>query len=318
MLCYNIYQMIGDTNIEKKESIRYNAPRTIQTGDKASTKEDYVTIIANNFSYVEKIVVWGVYETNIDQGLYPWNYIATEENKVQISALTTALIALSDEQKTEISSTINNFKAPTDILNYVDPLVCNVVFDIVAKVTDTAYTLVDVRANIDTALYNRYSAFNRSFFQHIRFSDYQAYIDGVNGVDWHDSSISFFSDLTFDTAYDKITILPLVDLATTSVKIYVTDIVSAPTTEILLGTDNGAGTFTAESGYNLTGSTINYSTGELTIEVLTGLTSPVEDYVIRVAYDITPKDSLLTGRNQIFNYSSAYSTIDVQYANQGA
>ena len=310
--CSNITQLIGGTEIEEKEQIRANAPKTFQTGDRASTASDYEIIIGNNFSYIEKIIVWGAYETNQDQGLYPWTYIPLDENKVKVSALTTSLEPINVGQQIEISTAINQYKAPTDILEYVEAEVCNVIFDVDAYVTDTAYTLMDVRANIDNGLYDKYSAYNRDYFQHIRFSDYQAYIDGLEGVDWHDSSISFYSLLKFESAYDKITVLPLTGYSVTTVKIYVTDSAD-PNTEILIGTDNGAGIFTPEGVYVLTGSTIDYSTGDLTIDVVSGLSSLYKNYTIRVAYDIDNKNSVLSSRNQIFNYSQDYTTINVAY-----
>jgi hypothetical protein len=310
--CTNQDVLIGGKNIEDTESIRLSAPNTFQTGDRATSPTDYETIISINFSYVLKISVWGSYEVNIDAGNNPWDFIDTDENRVLISILTTALDNPSTAQKLAISEALNDYKSPTDIPQFEDSVVVGLIFTINAKVSNKVFTLPEVRSNIDTALDTEYSAENRSFFEHIRFSDYQGYIDLIEGIDYHYTTIQLYEKYSLNTDYDTSIQLSILPIIASTISVYVKDTVLG-TDEELIGTDNGAGAFTNESTYDLAGSSINYTTGagQILIDALPQVSS---NYELRVEYSTTSgSDLVLTGRSQIFNYDNELSTFNVEY-----
>lgn len=311
LFCANLVQLIGGNEIEDKESIRINAPSTFQTGDRASTPEDYRVIILNNFTYILKVIVWGVYEENTDQGLPPWTFIPTEENLVHISAFTTTLENLTDAQKLEISEQINQYKAPTDILDFRDTEFVYTFFDVDAYVKDRAYTLAQVRSNILDKLEANYAVQNREFFQPIRNSDYITDIDTVEGVDYHYTNISFFDLYDLSITYDTNIDLPLNNITPNSVKVYVKDTVN-DTPEELIGEDDGIGGFTNLSTPDLAGSVIVYADGTGAI-LIDALPEPASNYQLRIAYNIDDEDIVLNQRNQIIRYEESYSTVATQY-----
>jgi len=303
--------MVGGQDFETLEEIRKNAPEFFQTGDRASNSDDYVQIILNEFSYILKVLVWGTYENNIDDGLNPWTTVPLEDNNVFIATIRTdGSESLSTTQKLEISERLNDFKAPTDIVVFADGNIINIVYTIAAYISDKSYTLTEVKNNINTELKALYDLENRDFFEHIRFSDYIAAIDGVTGVDYHSTSISFYTDESFNVTFNVDLNLEMVSITPSSVSIYVKDIVN-DTPEFLMGTDDGAGTIDGEVGYDLSGSTINYTTGLGGIaldNVPPVLTEPYTNYRVRVYYQTTSSDLLLKERNQIFSYAEAISS----------
>ena len=49
----------GGTNPESTESIRFNAPITYQSQDRAVTAQDYGAIVRRGFANIESISTWG-------------------------------------------------------------------------------------------------------------------------------------------------------------------------------------------------------------------------------------------------------------------
>lgn len=98
--------------IEDIESIRYNAPKSYTTQNRAITAEDYKTLIYNNFPEAQAVSVWGG-ETNV-----PPKY-----GTVYISIVPDPIRVLSDNEKQHI---LNNVIAPRKALSItpeiVDPI----------------------------------------------------------------------------------------------------------------------------------------------------------------------------------------------------
>lgn len=301
----NLESIIGGQDYEDIESIRALAPQVFATGDRAISSDDYIAIILSTFSFVAKCNCWGAYETNIDAGNDPWDYIATEDNLVQITCLTTAQENLSDAQKTTISEQIQPKKSPTDIIQFNNVEFIYMIFNVNARVKDRAYTLSQVRTNIYTDLSETYSFDNLDFFQSIYESDYITLIDTSEGVDNHDTTVDLFVETTFDTPYIQSLTLPLAPIDTSSVRIYVKDTSIVSSDFELIGTDNGLGVFTPEAGYDLTNSSINYTNGDLVINVVSGLSGTYTDYEIKVIFTLVSNNIVLRNRYQFLLFDEA-------------
>ena len=122
LYCTNDSYLSGGLAYESIESIRVKAPKVYQSGDKAISKSDYKSIV-ELFSFVKKATVWGETEVNEDNGNIPGTYIASEENVIHISAITTSDVTLSSEQQLTIRETLNDKKSPTDIVVFTDVIV---------------------------------------------------------------------------------------------------------------------------------------------------------------------------------------------------
>jgi hypothetical protein len=310
--CTNTDSLQGGKDEEDIEQVRLNAPKIFQTGDRASSYTDYPAII-NTFSFVKKSSVWGAYEYNIDRNQSPWTFIAAEENVVHVAGINQSDSNFDTTQKLSISSGINSYKAPTDILQFETVKFLNLAFRTTAYISNRSYTLSTVANSIRAILASTYSVDNLDFYQSIYFSDYQTLIDSVAGVDHHTTYVEIYYDYSFQAAYVCSLNLPSYPIHTSTIYLYVQDTTGGQTTWTLIGVDNGSSGFTAETGYDLTGSQINYSTGYALISVNSGLSQPYTNYTFRVFYQESTNDLVLNTRADIFKFSSSESTITTQY-----
>jgi len=308
--CYNLQQFDGGTDEETIENIRTMGSNVFQTGDRAVSKLDWKTILLQN-NFIQNAVVWGEYEYNIDNGNIPGTYVSVQENVVHISAYTPSGTQLSSSQKDSIRSYLNDYKAPTDIPQFTDVEFINLTFNSTVYISDRSYVLSTVKNTVTTQLEAEYDVNNLDFKQDINESDYKAFIDGLDGVDYHDTSVKFYIFSTFNTAYEATITIPLFSIKKSSLEIYVKDTTDANATYVKIATDDGAGGFTAESGYDLTGSSINYDTGEGSLIVVSGLGATYSYYSIKAYWQTNSNNLTLLKRNQIFKYGEA--NITTQY-----
>ena len=311
LYCSNLNVLEGGDAVEDIDSIRTNAPEVYQTGNRASSGTDYTAIILDNYSFVSKMIDWGAYEYNIDRGLDPWTFIPAQENVVNISAIDQNGQSLTNSEQLIISAGINAFKAPTDILQYVPVNFLQLAFNVTAFVTNTQYALSSVSNAIRTALSNTYGLANMKFHQSVYFSEYQALISGVPGVDHHDSTVSIIQSFPLQSAYYCLFTLSEFPTKPSSISIYVVDS-NTPTVSTLIATDNGLGTLVAQNGYVLSGQ-VSYVSGLCVITITGGLTDVYTNYSLKVWYQENSSDFVLNNRNDIFEFDSADTVINPQY-----
>ena len=306
--------LVGGGTYEDKESIRSNAPKIYQTGDSALRLSDYESIV-QEFSFILKTSIWGADETLKDQNLNPWNnFIPTEQNVVHISAITNDGNNISTAQKEIITNELNSKKGPTDLINFDDVVFVNFYFEIEAFVTDKNYTINTVKNNIENDLIENYSIENLDFFEKIYQEDYLSFIKDIDGVRHHDTEVKIYQIESFEaSAFTSSYTLDLYSIREETVFVYVKDTTSSSNPYVLIGQDNGSGVFTAESGYDLTGSTINYENGEVGLIVVSGITGSPSDYEIKTIYLPEDDDLILNKRYNFFNYDSDSTSITVEY-----
>lgn len=316
LFCINDDTIGGGKNIEDKEEIRTNGPRIFQTGGRATSAEDYVSIL-EDYDYVSKAVAWGAYEYNIDNNNSPGTFVPSEENVVHIAAFTTAGEELTQSQKDDIREYINTFKAPTDIIKFEDVSFINLIFNVTAHVRDHSYTLSTVQNNIIEGLKEEYDINNRDFAENLYKSDYISFIDGIEGVFYHNTSIQLFELIEFESGYATSWNFALFPLVKESIKVYIKlkESVDPNASYELVARDNGLGGFVGQNGYSATGSSVNYDfgTGSLT---LTNSDSDKLDqfytnYDIKVVYSIEDENFELSRRSQVLKYDD--TNITIQY-----
>lgn len=305
----NVDPIDGGDGKENIEDIRTNAPNAFQTGDRATSKDDYKAILLQH-DYVDKANVWGEYEYNQDEGNPPGTFVELQENVVHVVAFSPGGSPLTPTQINEIIEYINDYKSPTSIIRFEDIIFVYMVFIINAFVSDRSYTLSEVQNSILTGIQTEYGIDNAEFERNVYESDYMAFLDNIDGVEYHNTLIYLYDLSTFNSPYEGTISIPLFEIATETVEVYVkNDTLSLDWTKI--GTDDGIGGFTPEAGYDLTGSTINYLTGEGSLIVVSGLTGLYSDYEIKYYYSLVSNNIVLTARNQILRYGE--STVPVQY-----
>ena len=296
LYCTNDSTLDGGQDEDTLEELRTEAINTFQSGDSAVSRGDYEVKFKEK-TYVQNAVIWGAYEYNIVNDNDPWDFIANEQNVVHVSAYTPAGITVTSSQQEELILYVNDDKPPEDIIQFTDVGFISMAFNVDAFILDTSYVPADVRTAIITAIEAEFALTNKDFYVNIYDSTWKDIITSVEGVNYHNSYIQLVRTAdSFTSAYEASYTLDIYDIKTSSVNIYVDD--------VLIGVDNGSNGFTAETGYVLTGSEINYDTGLLTLVVVSGLTGDYTTKVIKTYYrslDSNGEENLeLKEINQIF------------------
>jgi len=313
--CKNTSNLDGGNDEEDIEDIRTNGTDTFQAGEKAITKKDYeVRLEAQD--YILKSVVWGAYEYNLDNNNDLWDWIETQENLVNVSAFTPAGEQLTTSQREEVIEDLNEDKPPTDIIRFTDVEFIKLIFHIDARVIDESYILSEVKTDIIGKVTDRYNLQNIDFFEPIYETEWKGYVNSLDGVCHHSSYIEIVKFDTFNIAHQADFLLDLYIIEPKTIKVYVKggDVGSD---YVLIGTDDGEGGFIGESSYDLTGSSVNYNTGEGTLIVVSGLGSTYTDYEIKFIYQRSNLNICPNKRNQIL---TVYDITDVtaQYTEEGS
>ena len=112
----------GGTNPESTESIRFNAPITYQSQDRAVTAQDYGAIVRRGFANIESISTWG----GEDQ-------LIPEYGKAFVSVKPLIGDKLTDSEKEEIKSIIANKNVVSISTEIVDPEFTSIELDVIFK-----------------------------------------------------------------------------------------------------------------------------------------------------------------------------------------
>ena len=320
MVCNNLEPIANGRNYESQESIRVNAPRSYQTGDRAMTRDDYVVIIRRE-GLSDRIIVWGEKEVNEDRGNPPGTFLLPNENLIflsgfNIDATTGTGIRLTSAEVLTIREVLNELKGPTDILQFIDSEFINIVFHVQAFVTDRRFSREQILSNVFTGLREKYKLADAQFKRPLRYSQYYEFINSIEGVNHHKTELSFNILKRFKSAYEFDIDINLVNIQPNSVKIYVA-LDTDPDDWFLIATDDGIGNFDGElvnpdnpgeGTYELPGSNINYADGLGLGRVTFGLNQPHTFYTIRVDFELSEVqegDLILTRRQQIAYFYDA-------------
>ena len=300
--CTNTANLDGGEDEEALETIRANGIDTFQAGDKVVSKTDY-EIKLKESSFVLNAVAWGAYEYNIINNNDPWTFLSSEENIVNVSAYTPAGEQLTTSQKTVLSAIVSPDKPPEDIMRFTDVDFIYMAFNVEAFVSSEEYSLSAIKASIIADLQTEYDLAAKDFFEHIYDTVWKKIISDITGVTYHNSYIEIIQYDTFDSAYVATMTLSLFEIVINTVKVYLYNTTGFGSYE-LIGIDDGSGGFTAETGYELTGSAIDYETGVVNLTIFSGLSETYSDFSIKVYYqtiDENDDDNLILKEiNQIF------------------
>ncbi len=300
----------GGVDYPTIEEIRVLSPKIYQAGSRASTREDYETII-DQLDYISKVLIWGAYETNLDNGLDPWTFIPTEENVVHIAALNTLYNNLTPTQKLDTTNSIYRQSNPTDILTYETIEKINLIFTVNAVVLNSSYVLSQVKTAIDDTLIANYGIENIEFGTNIYASDLARLLDEVTGVRNHITTVQIKKEFSFNSAYVFDINIPVYPLTGTSIKFYIKKVNEPDTAYVYMATSDANGIITGVGGYNTSGSSINVANGQGTMIVNNILTDTFSEYKVKILCASQNPDLILNKRYYIFQYDS--SNISVSY-----
>jgi hypothetical protein len=308
----NTTAFVGGKDYPSIEEIRALSPKVFQAGSRASTRDDYETVISQ-LEYISKVLVWGAYETNVDQGLDPWTFIPTEENVVHIAALNMSFENLTPTQKLETTNNIYQQSNPTDILSYEQVEKISLIFNVQAMVLNSSYILSQVKTDIDDTLKLYYGIENIEFGTNIYNSDIVRLIDEVVGIRNHLTNIQVKKEFVFSSPYIFDIDIPVYPLSGPTIQFYVKKINEPDSTYIQCAVSNANGAISGVGGFNTLGSSINVANGKGTMIINNILTDPFSEYKIKVLCKSQNPDLLLNKRNYIFQYDSSNITVSYPF-----
>lgn len=306
----NISTIIGGKDYPSLDEIRSLSPKVYQTGDRASSVDDYTTKI-KQFSYISKVNVWGAYETLLDEKKPLWTFIPSEENVVHLALLDSVYENLSDAQKTQVIEDLHKKNDPTDLIQFETVEKIPMIFYIDAIASNSSYPLEQIRASIESVLINNYSIENTDFNKNIYNSDFVRLIDEVNGVRNHNSYIKLLKEGQILTEnYAGQFQLPIYPIDSLTVNFYIKDITEEED-YILFAYCDEEGNIIGLNNYDTFGSKLNLTNGLGVLIFREGLTKDFNNYSIKIEYKSLNQDLILNKRSNIFTYNS--SIIKVEY-----
>jgi len=163
----------GGEERESLASIKYNAPLTFVSQNRAVTAEDYKTLIKQNISNVKDVAVWGGQDNDIP------NF---GEVNISIRPLDLTQTTLTDNEKDRVEALLYDQKVIAIKPRLRDPLYTFLYAEVFFKYNSTLTTktkeelITDVRRTITTFDSNNLNNFNGVF----RFSTFLKAIDQTN------------------------------------------------------------------------------------------------------------------------------------------
>ena len=120
----------GGSDRETVESIKFNAPKTYETQNRAVTTDDYKKIVEGNVSGLDSVSVWGGQD-----------HSTPTFGKVYISAKPTGATSLSAAQITSIKDAVSSYNMVAITPEVVDPDIVELIFNTTVKYDSRLTTL---------------------------------------------------------------------------------------------------------------------------------------------------------------------------------
>ena len=314
LYCSNISTFIGGKDYPTLEEIRELSPNVYQTGNRASSKTDYITILEQN-NKLSKVSVWGAYETLKDKNEDPWGFIPSEENVIHLAllvgseyeSLNNLPTSEADLIKNEIVDYLYKLCDPTDLINFEDTYKIPMEFHIDGTLISSAYTTAEVENIIKSNLSKQYGIKNMDFGENVYESDYVRLIDETEGIKNHISYIELYEEnIKFSSQYYCDFELPIYPIDYTSIAVYIKNItVENSDYELMAECDANGNLVGAENTvYIMTNSTLDLNNGKGKINVSNGLDSDYHNYLIKIGYQYNGRNIENPSRKNILYYKN--------------
>ena len=248
----NTTTFLGGANAETTEEIRQDAPAVFSTGDRAVTRADFNALI-NAYPQVADCNVWGeAEEPNPDY---------THYNQVKIVVILDNWIAPDGNFETTLSNYLYTKSMMTVRYSYISPIILEVIPTLTVFCV-TGASLSYVQAQIETAVSDQFILGSTTILgKSHREGDIITAIESVPGVDYCHMNMKIRKELTstHNISYNWSETMDALTLLRTGVEIYI------DSTRIAV--DNGSGTFTDLSGPYTVSGVVNYTNGEVGVNI---------------------------------------------------
>jgi len=278
----NSSNFLGGDDAEDKDEIRQEAPLVFATGQRAVTRQDYITII-ENIAGVASAYVWGERDVAHPD--------ITMFNKLKIVTLLQEWEIPDATFKVSIAEQLQNKEQLTVWLEFLDPVIIDTIVDVDLAILPT-YQQSTIISNVSTKLDELFALGTVKLGEAVYYSDIVGGIDGVIGVDYCHVAIKHKELLGVGdgglTVFTKT--MHLLPLLNEYVEIYVNT--------VKIAHDNGSGFFIEDvpGTINVATSTVDYVSGIVSIEFLV---PPVFGDDIYVVYRQDQEGDIVVDQDEI-------------------
>jgi hypothetical protein len=297
----NLGSFLGGDDEEDIEEIRYEAPRVFKTGDRAVTKEDFISIL-ENYPGVADANVWGENE-EVAAAVPPVSADYEMLNKVKMCVILQEWEDLDDDFKETLSDYIYNKSMLTVKYEFITPVYLLVIPTLIVKVT-TGYSISQTGTDISGVLEDQFKLGDTTKLGAIiKYSKVISAIQDLDGVAYCSMTLEIKKVLssTYDSIHDFGATLDALPIKPETVRLFI-GTASAPVATDVSNLAGTVGTFTA-SGIS---GTINYTTGVLTIYI-----SPTPSSA-HVRYQQDQNSNIVPGFSEIAKLDSIDKTISME------
>jgi len=289
----NTVPILGGENAETINQIKANAPQVFSAGDRAVTAADFVSLILN-FPGVAAVNVFGENENN------PPNYNMMNQVQFCIILQNWADPSISPNWKEALSAYLYSKSLTTVRYSFVSPVILPIVPILYVKLVQGT-SVSQIQGQISAAINNLFILGDTiTFAQPVYQASVIDAIENINGVvNCHVSlniqNILSGSGASWSTTLSALNVLP------GSAQLWVGN--------VQVAVDNGLGTgWTGMNSYTLSGSTISYTTGAVSITNLTP--NPGAGVIPTILYSQNNTGDIQPSQNQICQLNAIqYSSI---------
>jgi len=306
----NLGSFLGGDDEEDIEEIRYEAPRVFKTGDRAVTKEDFISIL-ENYPGVADANVWGENEevaaANAAGAVPPVSADYEMLNKVKMCVILQEWKNLDKDLDDDFEETLSDYIYNKSMLTvkyeFIIPVGLLVIPTLIVKVT-TGYSISQTGTDISGVLEDQFKLGDTTKLGAIiKYSKVISAIQDLDGVAYCSMTLEIKKVLssTYDSIHDFGAALDALPIKPETVRLFI-GTASAPVATDVSNLAGTVGTFTA-SGIS---GTINYTTGVLTIDISP---TPSSAYV---RYQQDQNSNIVPGFSEIAKLDSIDKTISME------
>ena len=283
----NSSSFLGGDDEEDIEEIRYEAPRVFKTGDRAVSKDDFITIL-ENYPGVANANVWGENEEAIAAGV---SAVQSMLNKVKMCVILQDWELMDDTFENTLSNSIYDESMITVKYEFVDPVLLDIIPVLTLKVS-TGYSMSNAQDTAELAVSGQFVLGDTTKLgDMIKYSNVIAAIDALESIAYVNMVLEIRKELddNYDSSCDYGIALDAVPIEPGTVRLFVDG------SYVLTDTDNGdgTGTFSGSDPYTISG-TIDYETGVILLDI-----NPSPTSSIHVRYQQDEDGNIVTTFGQI-------------------
>jgi len=271
----NSSSFLGGDDEEDIEEIRYEAPRVFKTGDRAVSKDDFITIL-ENYSGVANANVWGENEEALADEV---SAVQSMLNKVKMCVILQNWELLDDTFESTLSDYIYDESMITVKYEFVDPVLLDTIPVLTLKVS-TGYSMSDAQDAAESAISDQFVLGGTTKLgSMIKYSNVIAAVDDLESIAYVNMVLEIRKELDddYDSSCNYGVLLDATAIKPGTVRLFVNG------SYVLTDTDSGDGTgvFSGSDPYTISG-TINYETGVILLDINP---SPTSDIHVRYQQD---------------------------------